>query len=138
MDKKRRILFAVGVIVLFLAGSATEVSAHPTYATETFLKWFNIGQVGVPFNIEGSLQYWIIPPPGGGSLAEPFSGQTMKIFRKKGIRPWKRIGTLTTDAVGGFSMPWTENSNGIRRYKAVYSGNATVKGSSYKFVATFF
>ncbi len=138
MDRKHRLLFVVGVTVLLLGTSVAEVSAHPTYATETFLKKFNIGQVGVPFDIQGSLQYWIIPPPGAGALPELYPGQTVKIYRKKGLMPWKRIGTLTTNAGGGFSMPWTENRKGIRRYKAVFSGNATVKGSYDKFAASFF
>ena len=128
---------AVGIILLSLAVPEGVVAA-PTHATRTELATSTLVPAGAPFEISGTLVYWKIPPPGQSTFTLPFPGKHVKIYRKVGSRPWKRIATLTTDADGEFSQLRIEYKVGIRKYKAVYSGNSTFRGSSDKVTITFF
>ena len=128
---------AAGIILLCLVVPDAVVAA-PTYATRTELATSTIVPAGAPFEISGTLEYWIIPPPGEHTFTFPFPGKHVKIYRKVGSRPWKRIATLTTDTDGVFSRMRIEYKAGIKKFKAVYSGNRTVRGSSDKVTINFF
>ncbi len=130
----RWVVLAIGIILLFLASPAV-VSARPLFASHvTITNKFTNGLTGVPFQIDGVLGKSALPPP---SFTLPFPDKQVKIFRKVGNRPWRRIATVITASDGSFSTTWTENRDGIRKYKAVFIGNARVRGSSDRFTATF-
>ncbi len=128
---------AVGIILLFLA-VPEGVAAAPTFERRTELATSTLIPVGMPFEISGTLFYWEIPPDGISAIAWPFQGKHVKIYRKVGTNPWKRIATLTTDTDGEFSQLRIVYKTGIQKYKAVYSGNSTVRGSSDIVKITFF
>jgi hypothetical protein len=125
---------AVGIVVLFLAVPEGVVAA-PSFGTSTELGTSTLVPTGMPFEISGTLRFWLLPAP---SPVHPFPGGHVKIYRKVGSRPWKRIATLTTDAIGEFSQLRIVYKPGVQKYKALYSGNSTFRGSSDKVTITFF
>ncbi len=131
------VVFTVGIVILFLAVPEGAVAA-PTYATRTELATSTLIPAGAPFEISGTLAYWKIPPPGQSTFTLPFPGKQVKIYRKVGSRPWRRIATLTTDTDGVFSRLRIEYKAGVKKFKAVYSGNRRVRGSSDTVTINFF
>ena len=130
MNGRKRLIILGVVIILLVAVVPVLVSATPLATSDIKLHTITPKHVGQRFRINGNLTGWSFDPVLNIGAGGVLPGRTVEIYKKMGDT-WNNppLATVTTDAWGGFGLPWQEFSKGKRHYMAVFRGDGTFPGS---------